>query len=103
MATATRFLLVAAIISRVNRQHSYSYGNRAEKRKKNTVQSILKGQRITGNARAKLTADLAQRYEKGASIRSLAESLGRSYGFVHRVLGESDAVLRGRGGSKRTS
>lgn len=67
------------------------------------MQSIPKGQRITGSARAKLAADLAKRYEKGASIRSLAEGIGRSYGFVHRVLGESDVVLRGRAGDNRTS
>lgn len=67
------------------------------------MQSIPKGQRITGNARTKLATDLAKRYEKGASIRSLAEGIGRSYGFVHRVLGESDVVLRGRGGSTHTS
>ncbi|MDX6206482.1 MAG: hypothetical protein QOF39_2539, partial [Frankiales bacterium] len=34
-------------------------------------------------------------------IRSLAESTGRSYGFVHRILTESGAALRGRGGATR--
>lgn len=59
---------------------------------------LKKGQRIVGATRDKLAADLKKKYEKGASIRALAESLGRSYGFVHRVLVESGVTLRGRGG-----
>jgi transposase-like protein len=62
---------------------------------------IKKGARITGSTRDKLAADLKKMYEKGASIRSLAESMGRSYGFVHRILGESGVTLRGRGGNTR--
>jgi hypothetical protein len=58
--------------------------------------------RITGNARDKLAADLKKKYERGASIRALAESTGRSYGFIHRVLSESGVELRGRGGATRT-
>ena len=46
--------------------------------------------------------DLKKKYEKGASIRALAESTGRSYGFVHRVLSENGVTLRGRGGATRT-
>ena len=63
---------------------------------------IRKGARITGPARDKLTADLRKKYEKGQSIRALAESTGRSYGFVHRLLKDSDVPLRGRGGATRT-
>ena len=37
----------------------------------------------------------------GESIRSIAEDSGRSYGFVHGVLKESGATLRGRGGATR--
>jgi hypothetical protein len=37
----------------------------------------------------------------GSSIRSIAADTGRSYGFVHRVLTESGATLRGRGGATR--
>ncbi len=62
---------------------------------------LQKGQRVTGNDRDKLAGDLRRRYEKGESIRSLAASTGRSYGFVHRLLGESGAALRGRGGATR--
>lgn len=60
------------------------------------------GARVTGSTRDKLAADLKRRYERGASIRALAESTGRSYGFVYRVLSESGVQLRGRGGATRT-
>jgi hypothetical protein len=60
-----------------------------------------KGRRITGGERQELTAELRKRYAKGASIRELAAETGRSYGFVHRLLVESDIDLRGRGGSGR--
>jgi hypothetical protein len=63
---------------------------------------LKKGARITGAERTKLASDLRKQYDKGRSIRELAQSNGRSYGFVHRVLSESGAVLRGRGGSTRS-
>ena len=71
-------------------------------RKADDVADLKKGARITGSTRDKLAADLKKKYEKGASIRALAESTGRSYGFVHRVLSESGVTLRGRGGATRT-
>ena len=64
--------------------------------------TIRKGARITGTARDKLTADLTKKYKKGQSIRALAESTGRSYGFVHRLLVDAHIELRGRGGATRT-
>jgi hypothetical protein len=67
-----------------------------------TQQQFTKGQRVTGTARRELAGQLVARYEKGASIRALAESIGRSYGFVHRVLSESDVTIRSRGGATRT-
>ncbi len=60
-----------------------------------------KGKRITGASRDKLGTDLRKKYEGGQSIRALAASTGRSYGFVHRMLGEAGASLRGRGGAAR--
>jgi hypothetical protein len=63
---------------------------------------LKKGARITGTQRDKLATDLKKKYEKGASIRALAEQTGRSYGFVHRVLSETGVTLRGRGGATRT-
>lgn len=46
-------------------------------------------------------AELKTGYEEGASIRTLAEQSGRSYGYVHRALVESGVTLRGRGGPNR--
>ena len=65
------------------------------------VVELKKGSRVTGGDRDKLAADLKRKYESGQSIRLLAESSGRSYGFVHRILSESGASLRGRGGATR--
>ncbi len=62
---------------------------------------LKKGARITGAERSKLATDLKKQYDKGKSIRELADSHGRSYGFVHRVLSESGVTLRGRGGATR--
>jgi hypothetical protein len=64
--------------------------------------TLKKGARITGSDRTKLAADLKKAYDKGTSIRTLADKHGRSYGFVHRVLSESGVALRGRGGATRT-
>lgn len=67
------------------------------------MSDLKKGARITGPDRLKLAGDLRKAYDKGRSIRELAETHGRSYGFVHRVLSESGAELRGRGGATRGS
>jgi predicted transcriptional regulator len=63
---------------------------------------LKKGARITGPDRTKLAAELKKAYDKGKSIRELADTHGRSYGFVHRVLSESGVTLRGRGGATRS-
>lgn len=60
---------------------------------------IAKGQRITGSAREELGKRLREAYDQGTSIRELAEQTGRSYGFVHRLLVDAGAELRGRGGA----
>ncbi|MGI9093528.1 MAG: helix-turn-helix domain-containing protein [Mycobacteriales bacterium] len=62
---------------------------------------LKKGVRITGASRTKLSTDLRKKYEHGKSIRALANDTGRSYGFIHRLLSESGANLRGRGGAPR--
>jgi hypothetical protein len=69
--------------------------------KEETVAELPKGRRITGGERDRLSQDLRKRYENGDSIRALAASTGRSYGFIHRVLSESGTTLRGRGGATR--
>jgi predicted transcriptional regulator len=64
--------------------------------------ALKKGARIVGEQRTRLAVDLKKAYDKGKSIRELADSHGRSYGFVHRVLSESGVTLRGRGGATRS-
>jgi Helix-turn-helix domain len=66
-----------------------------------TATSTEKGRRIVGSERQTLDKDLVKRYSGGESIRALAASTGRSYGFVHRVLTESGVQLRQRGGARR--
>jgi hypothetical protein len=62
---------------------------------------VKKGIRVSGEDRAELAAQLKRRYDAGESIRRLAAATGRSYGFVHRLLSEAGAELRGRGGATR--
>ncbi|MGW5401538.1 helix-turn-helix domain-containing protein [Streptomyces sp. NPDC003952] len=57
-----------------------------------------RGKWYGGADRRRIAAQLREWYEDGASIRDLAELTGRSYGFLHRLLLESGAILRGRGG-----
>ena len=63
--------------------------------------ALKKGTRVTGQDRERMAADLRDRYDAGESIRALATATGRSYGFIHRILTEQGAALRGRGGSTR--
>ncbi|MEW1843734.1 helix-turn-helix domain-containing protein [Nonomuraea angiospora] len=57
--------------------------------------------RIVGAERHQLALALAGRYQEGESVRGLAESIGRSYGFVHTLLEEAGVELRHRGGNHR--
>ena len=66
-----------------------------------TADTLKKGSRVTGGERDRLAADLRKKYDAGASIRALADSTGRSYGFIQRMLTESGVSLRGRGGATR--
>ena len=62
---------------------------------------VVRGTRITGAQRETLAAQYAKKYESGQSIRKIAETAGRSFGFVHGVLVEHGVTLRGRGGATR--
>lgn len=62
---------------------------------------IAKGVRVVGQQREELGSELAKRYAAGESIRSIAQDIGRSYGFVHGVLRQSATPLRSRGGATR--
>jgi Helix-turn-helix domain len=57
--------------------------------------------RVAPSERSKLLDDLKPRYESGESIRALAQSCGRSYGFVHRLLTEGGTTMRTRCGATR--
>jgi len=61
-----------------------------------------KSARVSEESRAQLAADLKAQYEQGASIRALAETTGRSYGFVHQMLQEAHVALRRRGRARRS-
>jgi len=67
------------------------------------AENLKRGARVTGPDRSKLASDLAERYGAGESIRSLASSTGRSYGFIHRILTEIGVTLRSRGGAPKRS
>jgi hypothetical protein len=62
---------------------------------------LPKGSRITGGSRSDLAGTLVERYGRGESIRSIADDIGRSYGFVHGLLVESGVAMRSRGGATR--
>ena len=60
--------------------------------------------RLTGPDRQALVARLAADYAAGASIRTLAETHGRSYGYVHKMLTrEAGVTLRPRGADSRSA
>ena len=66
-----------------------------------TVADLKTGARMTGSERSKLASEVKKQYEKGRRIRELADSHGRSYGFIHRLLSENEVSLRSRGGATR--
>jgi hypothetical protein len=49
-------------------------------------------------SRDELLEELRSAYEKGASIRSLVATTGKSYGSIHSMLRESGTTMRSRGG-----
>lgn len=48
--------------------------------------------------RVELLSELRSAYERGASIRTLVATTGKSYGSVHSMLRESGTTMRSRGG-----
>lgn len=61
---------------------------------------LKKGARIKGSNRINLGAELVQKYDSGQSVRQLAASINRSYGFVHKLLDEAGVHFRDRGGAR---
>jgi hypothetical protein len=54
-------------------------------------------------SRDQLLTELRSAYERGASIRTLVASTGRSYGSIHSMLRESGTTMRSRGGPNHRS
>ncbi len=52
----------------------------------------------TNETRDQLLTELRSAYERGASIRTLVASTGKSYGSIHSMLRESGTLMRSRGG-----
>lgn len=63
--------------------------------------TLEKSKRISGKERAAEATKITLAYSKGKSIRQIADTTGRSYGWVHRILSENDTQLRPRGGANR--
>lgn len=59
------------------------------------------GAQLTGQAREKVRAEAARLYGQGATIRSVAQQLDRSYGGTRVLLLEAGVTLRARGGGIR--
>lgn len=64
---------------------------------------LVPQRRIVGTERVTVTKDCVHRFLAGQSIRSIATDLGRSYGFVHRILTEDGVRLRPRGDARHTA
>ncbi|MFI6485186.1 helix-turn-helix domain-containing protein [Nonomuraea sp. NPDC050663] len=56
--------------------------------------------RIAGAERVALAQAVREQYEAGQTIRDIATAIGRSYGFVHQLLREAEAEVRGHGGTR---
>ncbi|QFY09657.1 hypothetical protein GBF35_26045 [Nonomuraea phyllanthi] len=48
-----------------------------------------------------LHAEIIRKYSDGLSVRLTAEAVGKSYGYVHRILTDADVTLRPRGGARK--
>lgn len=62
---------------------------------------LKKNTQVIGADRETIRAQVVQDYSTGRSIRSLAQEIGRSYGFVHHLLKEGQVTFRSRGGNTR--
>ncbi|WP_112139406.1 helix-turn-helix domain-containing protein [Glycomyces dulcitolivorans] len=56
---------------------------------------------VRGDERRELTERVTTAYDQGRSIRDIASAIGRSYGFVHRLLAEAGVDFRTRGGARK--
>lgn len=56
---------------------------------------------LKGAARLNAAHDAQTRYYAGDSLRAIARSMRRSYGYVHKLLAQVDTEMRPRGGGHR--
>lgn len=68
-----------------------------------SVTPIVKGKRVVGEDRDKLKAALKAKYEAGATVRTLHEETGRSYGAIQKLLVEAGVTMRPRGGNRKSA
>lgn len=68
-----------------------------------SITTIEKGKRVTGEEREKLKAALRAKYEAGATVRSLHEQTGRSFGAIQKLLEEAGTTMRPRGGARKSA
>lgn len=59
-----------------------------------------RAQPLEGEQREAVAAQVAQRYARGETLRSIAASLDRSYGAVHTLAVEGGTAFRSRGWPK---
>jgi len=56
-----------------------------------------RGLEARGWTESKFTAEVVRRYVEGQTIRQIGDEMGWSYGFIHKTLRASHAVIRSRG------
>lgn len=60
--------------------------------------ALRRYEHVAGNARIEVRDEAVELYQSGSTIREISRTLGRSYGFVHRLLLEDSSItLRSRG------
>lgn len=59
------------------------------------------GKHWTEEQRKNALKTVTIRYDRGESVRDIATALGVSYGKAHRLVEESGATMRPRGGPNR--
>lgn len=66
-------------------------------------EKIKKWARVTGTDRERMKRAAKASYEKGHSVRQIAEETGRSYGAIHRLLLDAGVTFRPRGNHRRAT
>lgn len=66
--------------------------------------TIRRYEHVAGARRDELRSRAVKQYKAGATVRQIAKDLGRSYGFVHKLLLETPGVeFRSRGARQKTA